>query len=63
MRRRLITILVLALGLLLFTAQASLAQSPHFKKNGEPVCTVSHRGRARPRPVRPRWPGWATETS
>ena len=41
MRRRLITILVLALGLLLFTAQASLAASPHFKKGGEPVCTVS----------------------
>ena len=43
MRRRLITILVLALGLLLFTAQASLAQSPHFKKNGA-VCTVSTSG-------------------
>jgi len=44
MRRRLITILVLALGLLLVTAQASLAQSPHFKKGGEPVCTVSTSG-------------------
>jgi len=39
--RRLTTILVLALGLLLLTAQASLASSPHFKKGGEPVCTVS----------------------
>ena len=44
MRRRLITILVLALGLLLFTAQASLAASAHFKKGGEPVCTVSGSG-------------------
>lgn len=44
MRRRLITILVLALGLLLVTAQASLAASPHFKKGGEPVCTVSVSG-------------------
>jgi hypothetical protein len=39
--RRLTTILVLALGLLLVTAQGSLAASPHFKKGGEPVCTVS----------------------
>ena len=47
MRRRLITILVLALGLLLVTAQASLAASPHFKKGGEPVCTVSGSGATR----------------
>jgi hypothetical protein len=39
--RRLTTILVLALGLLLVTAQTSLAASPHFKKGGEPVCTIS----------------------
>jgi hypothetical protein len=39
--RRLTTILVLALGLLLVTAQASLAASPHFKKGGEPVCTIT----------------------
>lgn len=39
--RRLTTILVLALGLLLVTAQASLAASPHFKKGGEPVCTIA----------------------
>jgi hypothetical protein len=39
--RRLTTILVLALGLLLVTAQASLAAAPHFKKGGEPVCTIS----------------------
>lgn len=39
--RRLATILVLALGLLLVTAQTSLAQNPHFKRNGEPVCTVT----------------------
>jgi hypothetical protein len=45
--RRLTTILVLALGFLLVTAQASLAQSPHFKKNGEPVCTVSGSGATR----------------
>ena len=44
MRRRLITILVLALGLLLFTAQASLAQSPHFKKNGGGSVRSPHRG-------------------
>ncbi len=41
MRRRLTTILVLALGFLLVTAQASLAASPHFKKGGEPVCTIA----------------------
>ena len=45
--RRLTTILALALGLLLVTAQASLAQSPHFKKGGEPVCTVSGSGATR----------------
>jgi hypothetical protein len=45
--RRLTTILVLALGLLLVTAQVSLAASPHFKKNGEPVCTVSGSGATR----------------
>jgi hypothetical protein len=39
--RRLATILILALGLLVVTAQASLAASPHFKKGGEPVCTFS----------------------
>jgi hypothetical protein len=41
MRRRLITILVLALGLTLLSAQASLAVSPHFKKGGEPTCTIT----------------------
>jgi hypothetical protein len=41
MRRRLITILILALGLTLLSAQASLAVSPHFKKGGEPTCTVA----------------------
>jgi hypothetical protein len=45
--RRLTTILVLALGLLLVTAQTSLAASPHFKKGGEPVCTVSGSGATR----------------
>ena len=39
--RRLTIILVLALGLLLATAQASLAVSPHFKKGGEPKCTIT----------------------
>jgi hypothetical protein len=39
--RRLTTILVLALGLMLLTTQASLATSPHFKKGGEPKCTVT----------------------
>jgi hypothetical protein len=39
--RRLTTILVLALGLTLVGAQASLAVSPHFKKGGEPKCTIS----------------------
>jgi hypothetical protein len=29
------------------TAQASLAQNPHFKKGGEPVCTVSGSGASR----------------
>jgi hypothetical protein len=31
----------LALGLTLLTAQASLAASPHFKKGGEPACTIT----------------------
>ncbi len=39
--RRLTTILILALGLTLVTAQASLATSPHFKKGGEPKCTIT----------------------
>jgi hypothetical protein len=39
--RRLTTILVLALGLTLVGAQASLATSPHFKKGGEPTCTIT----------------------
>jgi hypothetical protein len=39
--RRLATILVLALGLMLVTAQASLAASPHFKHGGEPRCTIT----------------------
>jgi hypothetical protein len=39
--RRLTTILVLALGLTLLSAQASLAAAPHFKKGGSPVCTVT----------------------
>ena len=41
MRRRLITILVLALGLVLVSAQASMAASPHFKKGGSPTCRVT----------------------
>jgi len=39
--RRLTTILVLALGLTLVGAQASLAVNPHFKKGGEPKCTIT----------------------
>src|SRR6266511_824262 len=39
--RRLATILVLALGLMLVSAQASLAASPHFKHGGEPKCTIT----------------------
>jgi len=39
--RRLAIILVLALGLVLVGAQASLAASPHFKKGGEPTCTIT----------------------
>jgi hypothetical protein len=39
--RRLPIIFVLALGLTLVTAQASLADSPHFKKGGEPTCTIT----------------------
>lgn len=39
--RRLATILVLALGLMLASAQASLAASPHFKHGGEPTCTIT----------------------
>ena len=39
MRRTLIAVtVVLALGA---TATAALAASPHFKKNGEPTCTIS----------------------
>jgi hypothetical protein len=39
--RRLAIILVLALGLVLVGAQASLAASPHFKHGGEPTCTIT----------------------
>jgi hypothetical protein len=39
--RRLTTILVLALGLMLLSAQASMAVSPHFKKGGSPTCTIT----------------------
>jgi hypothetical protein len=39
--RRLATILILALGLVLVGAQTSLAASPHFKKGGEPTCTIT----------------------
>jgi hypothetical protein len=39
--RRLVTILVLALGLVLVGAQASLAANPHFKHGGEPTCTIT----------------------
>lgn len=39
--RRLATIVVLALGLMLVSAQASLAASPHFKHGGEPTCTIT----------------------
>ena len=39
--RRLATILVLALGLMLVSAQASLAAAPHFKHGGEPKCTIT----------------------
>jgi hypothetical protein len=39
--RRLTTIFVLALGLTLLSAQVALAASPHFKKGGEPTCTIT----------------------
>ncbi len=39
--RRLATIVVLALGLVLVGAQTSLAASPHFKHGGEPTCTIN----------------------
>lgn len=39
--RRLATILVLALGLVLVGAQTSMAASPHFKHGGEPTCTIT----------------------
>lgn len=39
--RRLATILVLALGLVLVVAQTSMAASPHFKKGGQPTCTIT----------------------
>jgi hypothetical protein len=42
--RRLTQVLVLALGLVLITAQASLASSPHFKKGGSPTCTITSSG-------------------
>ncbi len=39
--RRLATILVLGLGLVLVGVQSSLAASPHFKHGGEPTCTIT----------------------
>ncbi len=37
-------VLILAAGLMVITAQASLAASPHFKKGGTPVCTITGGG-------------------
>ncbi len=37
-------VMILAAGLMVITAQASLAASPHFKKDGTPVCTIAGSG-------------------
>src|SRR6266571_3942124 len=39
--RRFTKVLMLALGLIVITAQASLASSPHFKHGGSPTCTIT----------------------
>src|SRR2546426_12663632 len=37
-------VMILVAGLMVITAQASLAASPHFKKGGTPVCTIAGGG-------------------
>jgi hypothetical protein len=39
--RRIIVILATLFAAIVFTSSPALAASPHFKKGGEPVCTVS----------------------
>jgi hypothetical protein len=42
--KRVCVVAALAVSALLLTASAATAASPHFKKNGSPVCTVSGAG-------------------
>src|SRR6266511_2277141 len=42
--RRFSKVLILALGLIVITAQASMASSPHFKRGGSPTCTITSSG-------------------
>jgi hypothetical protein len=42
--KRFAKVMILIAGLMVFTAQASLAASPHFKHGGSPTCTVSGGG-------------------
>ena len=42
--RRFSKVLIVALGLIVITAQPSLASSPHFKKGGSPTCTITSTG-------------------
>ena len=42
--KRILAIAALAVSALLLTASGALASSPHFKKNGSPVCTVTLSG-------------------
>jgi hypothetical protein len=46
MRRTILAIVTVA-ALLLLTAAPSLAASPHFKRGGEPTCTISGSGTSR----------------
>src|SRR5712691_1093178 len=42
--RRISTVALVGLGLVVIIAQASLASSPHFKKGGTPTCTITGSG-------------------
>jgi len=42
--RRMLTVALVGVGLVVILAQASLASSPHFKKGGTPTCTISGSG-------------------
>jgi len=42
--RKLSTVVLISFGLMVISTQAALAASPHFKKGGTPVCTISGSG-------------------